>query len=298
MRRPRILMCPPDYFDIAYEINPWMDRGRGCDRAAAVAQWRQLVATLRDLGAQVEELKARPGLPDLVFTAGAGLIHGNRFYGARFRHNERTGESPVFDEWFTANGFELHHFPGGFCHEGAGDALFCGETLFAAYGNRSDIHAHQWTAKALGVRVLPVQLVNPSFFHLDTCFCPVAPDTAVWHPPAFDGYGQKVIAAHVKNLIEVGEEEARRFGCNAVVVGKTVVLNAGCPKLAGDLKARGYETREAPVDEFLKSGGGAKCLTLRLDGEEAAAWAATTSAPAPVPAGRPAAPARGPSPGR
>lgn len=296
MRRPRVLMCAPDYYDIAYEINPWMNQAGGCDRVAAVAQWQQLVAILRDLGVQVEVLKPQPGLPDLVFTAGAGVIHGNRFYSARFRHQERAGESPVFDEWFSANGFEVRHFPGGFCHEGAGDALFCGETLFAAYGNRSDIHAHQWTAKTLGVRVLPVQLVNPRFFHLDTCFCPLAPDTAIWHPPAFDSYGQKVIAVHVKNRIEVDEDEAMRFGCNAVVVGRTVVMNVGCPKLAGELQALGYETRETPLSEFLKSGGGAKCLTLRLDGEEAAAWASTTSTPPPAPAARRAARARDPWP--
>ena len=27
-----------------------------------------------------------------------------------------------------------------------------------------------------------------------------------------------------------------------------------------------------PLDEFVKAGGSAKCLTLRLDGEEAASW--------------------------
>ena len=68
------------------------------------------------------------------------------------------------------------------------------------------------------------------------------------------------------------EADAHRFGCNAVVVGKNVVLNAGCEALAAGLRAWGYNPIPVELDEFIKSGGSAKCLTLRLDGEEAAVW--------------------------
>lgn len=276
MRQPRILMCPPDFYGIEYEINPWMSRSRGSDRSLAAQQWDGLVAILKELGATVELMTARQGLPDLVFTANAGLMFGNKFYSARFRHEERARESPVFDEWFAGHGFTVHHMPEGTFHEGAGDALFCGEALFAGYRIRSDVYAHQWLARELGVRVLPLELVDPYYYHLDTCFCPVAPDLAIWHPPAFDAYGQKVIQTHVKRLITVAPEEAKRFGCNAVVVGRTVVTNTGCPQLSADLQNLGFQTRSTPLDEFLKAGGSAKCLTLRLDGEEAASWALTT----------------------
>lgn len=276
MRQPRILMCPPDFYGIEYEINPWMSRSRGSDRSLAAQQWDGLVAILKELGATVELMTAVPGLPDLVFTANAGLMFGNKFYSARFRHEERARESPVFDAWFAGHGFTVHHMPEGTFHEGAGDALFCGEALFAGYRIRSDVYAHQWLARELGVRVLPLELVDPYYYHLDTCFCPVAPDLAIWHPPAFDAYGQKVIPTHVKRLIAVAPEEAKRFGCNAVVVGRTVVTNTGCPQLSADLQKLGFQTRSTPLDEFLKAGGSAKCLTLRLDGEEAASWALTT----------------------
>lgn len=275
MRQPRILMCPPDFYGIEYEINPWMSRSRGSDRPAAAQQWQDLVAILREIGAQVDHMEARQGLPDLVFTANAGLMFHDQFFSARFRHEERARESPVFDAWFSAQGFTVRHLPEGTFHEGAGDALFCGDALFAGYRIRSDVYAHQWLAKEVGVRVLPLELVDPYYYHLDTCFCPVAPDLAIWHPPAFDAYGQKVIPTHVKRLIAVVPEEAKRFGCNAVVVGKTVVMNTGCPQLAADLEKLGFATRATPLDEFLKAGGSAKCLTLRLDGEEAAGWALT-----------------------
>ena len=272
MAAPRILMCPPDHYGIEYEINPWMSRSRASDRPTAVAQWTALVEILRGLGVQVDRMTPLPGLPDLVFTANAGVMFKGAFYSARFRHSERARESPVFDEWFAANGFDVKHLPEGMYHEGAGDALFCGDALFAGYRIRSDVHGHQWLGQTIGVRVLPLELVSGFFYHLDTCFCPLAPGEALWYPGAFDDYGQRVIETHVPKLIEVNEAEAQRFGCNAVVVGKTVVTNSGCPKLADDLKSHGYTPIATPLDEFLKAGGSAKCLTLRLDGEEAAGW--------------------------
>ena len=271
---PRILMCPPAFFGIEYEINPWMSRAQGADRAAADGQWRGLHDALAGLGVAVETLTPRPGLPDLVFTANAGLVFGNTFLSSRFKHAVRAEESPFFEAWFAAHGFDVKRMPDKTFHEGAGDALFCGDTLFAGYRTRSDATAHQWVAAHLGVRCLPVELVNPRFYHLDTCFCPLAPGVALYYPDAFDGYGRRVLETHVPKLIPVAEPDALRFGCNAVVVGKTVVHNAGCPTLAAALEAHGYRSIPVALDEFLKAGGSAKCLTLRLDGEDAAGWRA------------------------
>ncbi len=273
---PRVLMCPPDHYGIEYEINPWMNRSLGAVRELAFTQWKELHAALVGLGVAVETLTPVAGLPDIVFTANAGLVFGTRFVSSRFRHEVRAKESPVFDAWFAAHGFTVEHFPDGVYHEGAGDALFCGDTLFAGYRTRSDATAHNWVAKTLGVRVLPVELVNPRFYHLDTCFCPLAPGVAIFFPDAFDAYGRKVLASHVPTLIPVAEAEAGRFGCNAVVVGKTVIHNSRCPGLVADLAAAGYRSVEVELDEFLKAGGSAKCLTLRLDGEEAAGWRQAT----------------------
>jgi N-dimethylarginine dimethylaminohydrolase len=271
-RQPRILMCPPDYYAIEYEINPWMNRARGSSRERARQQWQRLHDTLVGLGVTVELLTPQSGLPDLVFTANAGMMFGTRFFSSRFRHEERARETPHFDAWFAAHGFRVEHLPEGMYFEGAGDALFCGPTLFAGYRIRSDVQGHQYLGRVLGKQVLPLELVNAYFYHLDTCFCPLAPGEALWYPDAFDAYGRRVIEGHIPRLIAANEAEARCFGCNAVVVGKTVVLNAGCEKLAADLSAHGYTPVAVELDEFIKSGGSAKCLTLRLDGEEAAVW--------------------------
>src|SRR5262245_26801046 len=271
-KTPRILMCPPDHYGIEYEINPWMKRSLASVRDVAWRQWRTLRDTLRDLGATIEEMQAQQGLPDLVFTANAGLMYRQRFFSSRFLHDVRARESPYFDAWFQQRAFQVLHLPDGMYHEGAGDALFCGDALFAGYRTRSDVYAHQWVAEQTGVRVLPLELVNSRFYHLDTCFCPLAPGEAIYYPDAFDAYGRRVLAAHVPRLLAVNETEAHRFGCNAAVIGKTVVHNSRCPRLADDLARLGFKPVEVELDEFLKAGGSAKYLTLRLDGEEAGPW--------------------------
>jgi N-dimethylarginine dimethylaminohydrolase len=272
MRQARILMCPPDYYGIEYEINPWMSRSRGSTPERARRQWNALYETLRGLGVAIELMTPQAGLPDLVFTANAGLIYGTRFFSSRFRHEVRARETPYFDAWFAAHGYTVEHLQEGVYFEGAGDALFCGPTLFAGYRIRSDVQGHQYLAKVLGKLVLPVELINPRFYHLDTCFCPLAPGEALYYPAAFDAYGRKVLQNHIPRLLAVDETEAHRFACNAVVIGKTVVTNTGCERLAADLRNWGYEPVATELDEFLKAGGSAKCLTLRLDGEDAAVW--------------------------
>jgi N-dimethylarginine dimethylaminohydrolase len=269
---PQILMCPPEYYGIEYEINPWMSRSRQSDRQVAERQWSDLRALLESLGATVSMLEPVQGLPDLVFTANAAMICRDRAVLAHFRHPQRQVEEPVDEAWLAAQGFKVDRPPSGVYFEGAGDALFCGETLFAGYRIRSDARGHQQIGEMLGCRVIPLELVDPYYYHLDTCFCPLAPGEAIYHPDAFDEYGAKVLEHEVPQLINVPQEEARRFACNAVVVGRNVVTNTGCPKLHEELRRRGYQPRETPLDEFVKAGGSAKCLTLRLDGEEAAAW--------------------------
>jgi N-dimethylarginine dimethylaminohydrolase len=271
-RQPRLLMCPPTHYGIEYEINPWMSRSHGSVAERAHAQWRHLYETLISLGAQVELLEPQKGLPDLVFTANAGLIFKDTFFSSRFRHEVRARETPYFDAWFAAHGFKVEHLPEDTYFEGAGDALFCGPQLFAGYRIRSDVRGHQYLASAIGKQALPVELVNPRFYHLDTCFCPLAPGEAIYYPDAFDAYGRKVLETNIPRLLAVAEPEAHRFGCNAVVVGRTVITNTGCERLAAGLREWGYEPVAVELDEFLKAGGSAKCLTLRLDGEEAAVW--------------------------
>lgn len=268
-------MCPPDFYGIEYEINPWMSRSRQANRPLAVKQWEGLVEILQGLGVKISLLKPQPGLPDLVFTANAALIYKQRAILSHFRHVQRQGEEPICAAWFEANGFQVERLPEERFFEGAGDALYCGDTLIAGYRIRSDIHAQQLVGELTDSRVIPLELVDAHYYHLDTCFCPLAPGKAIYFSGAFDNYGRTVLKELVPELIAVAPEEAHSFACNAVVVGSSVVTNSGCPNLHRDLASRGFTPIETPLSEFVKAGGSAKCLTLRLDGEEAAGWRAS-----------------------
>jgi N-dimethylarginine dimethylaminohydrolase len=265
-------MCPPEHYGIEYEINPWMNTERQADHELAKLQWRALRTALFDAGTTISEVLPVPGLPDLVFTANAALIYGKRAIISHFKHPQRQGEEIHFRRWLAEHGWETLETPAGCSFEGAGDALFCGDTLYAGYRLRSDARGHQEIAEQLGVRVLPLELVDPYYYHLDTCFCPLNAETAIYFPPAFDDYGRRVLAANIPQLITVVEPEARSFACNAVLVGSTVITNEGCPALHNDLRAAGFTPAATPLSEFVKAGGSAKCLTLRLDGEDAAGW--------------------------
>jgi N-dimethylarginine dimethylaminohydrolase len=265
-------MCPPAFYGIEYEINPWMNTERQADHALATEQWRRLYDKLVEAGANIDEVAPVERLPDMVFTANAALIYRRRAVVSHFRHAQRQGEATYFRQWLTAHGWAAIETPQGCSFEGAGDALFCGDTLYAGYRLRSDARGHQQIAERLGVRVLPLELIDPYYYHLDTCFCPLNAEAAIWYPAAFDEYGQRVISENIPKLIAAADDEARSFACNAVVVGRTVVTNEGCSRLHAELEAAGFAPIATPLGEFVKAGGSAKCLTLRLDGEDAAAW--------------------------
>jgi N-dimethylarginine dimethylaminohydrolase len=259
-----LLLCPPEHYGIEYEINPWMDRASQVDGKSAAAQWQGLRDSLQSLGCRVETIEPQPGLPDMVFTANAGLVVGTRFIGSRFRHPERQGEAAHFERWFAEHDYEIVRLPEDLVFEGEGDALFCGDVLFCGYRFRSDIRSHRWIGDFLNCLTLSAELVDARFYHLDTCFCPLGNGRAMWFPGAFDSYGQKVIREHVSELLEVSSEEALRFACNAVVRGRDIMLPDGCAKLRIALSELGYRCHELPISEFIKAGGACKCLTLFL----------------------------------
>ena len=148
----RILMCPPDYYGIEYEINPWMNRRVGSDPAESLRQWTILAETLRGLGATIELLTPKEGLPDLVFTANAGLVFGDLFLASRFRHAVRQGETPVFEGWFNEHGFNVDELPDPYLFEGAGTPSFAArpcsrDIAFEAPRRVINGSAHDWGSR-------------------------------------------------------------------------------------------------------------------------------------------------------
>jgi N-dimethylarginine dimethylaminohydrolase len=265
----RFLMCAPRHFEVAYVINPWMEGNVAhADGAAARRQWQALAALLRR-DADVECIAAAPGVPDMVFTANAGLVLEGRCVPSRFRHPERRPEEARFAAWFAAHGFELCPLPEGMRFEGAGDALFDRRLplLWMGHGHRTDSAAAGAIAAMLDIDVEALELVDPRFYHLDTCFCPLEGGALLYYPAAFDAASQRRIAALVppELRIAVDLQDARDFACNAIGIGRRVILNRASPRLQQALAAHGFTVQQTPLSEFMKAGGSAKCLSMKLD---------------------------------
>jgi N-dimethylarginine dimethylaminohydrolase len=264
----RLLVCPPDYFQIDYEINPWMRRANVVDPEIAVQQWYRLMEVLEcGVGVGLERMTPVPGLPDLVFTANAGIVVGRKAIPSRFRYPERQREEAHFEGWFREHGYDILTLDPDVYFEGAGDLLGFPDTWFGGYRQRSDIRAFPILSELFEREILPLELVDGRFYHLDTCFCPLSGGELLYYPAAFDHYAQSTIADRIPaaRRLAVPEAEALKFACNAVCVGKHVVVPAGCPETMTWLAGRGYEPHAVPLNEFMKSGGSAKCLTLALD---------------------------------
>ena len=260
-------MCPPYHFDVRYEINPWMDTRIRVHNAAAWEQWEVLYQVLvGEIWVEVEIVDPVAGLPDFVFTANAGLLLGNTFIPSNFRHPERAQEERHWRAWFESRGYSIVPLPSDLYFEGEGDLLLAGDAILAGYKFRSDRGAAEEVGRLLKRDVLPLELVDPWFYHLDTCASPLADDAILYYPGAFMAAGRELILDRFPNSVPVPVEEARRFACNSVVIDRHVVMPANCPVVKAELQARGYEVHEVDVSEFHKAGGGPKCLTLFLEG--------------------------------
>lgn len=267
--KARFLMCPPHHFGVSYSINPWMDFNIGQVSAAlAMRQWDALHASLRQF-ADVQLLQPEPGLPDMVFTSNAGLVLDACAIPAHCIHSERQGEHAHFEHWFRAHGFEVANLPGDIAFEGAGDALYdrSRRCLWVAYGNRTRAATSVLLRGALAIQTVPLRLVDPCFFNLDTCFCPLDDGWLLWYPPALDAAARGEVERRVpaERRIAVSEEDARDFACNAICVAGNVLLNRASAPLQRALRLAGFRVIQLPLGEFIKAGGAAKCLTLRLD---------------------------------
>jgi N-dimethylarginine dimethylaminohydrolase len=264
-----LLMCPPRSYQVAYDINPWMTRNVGSPTPDAQRQWDRLVETLRCAGdVTIETIAPVPGLPDQVFTANAALVSGRLAIVSTFRHPQRRREQAPNRAWLARYGFGTTFLRQTF-FEGAGDALFdrVRPHLYIGYGWRTERAAIAQLGETLGVRTLPLLLVDERFYHLDTALCPLGSGHVLAYMDAFSPHAQRLLRRHIDpgHLIEVGLEDALAFACNAVDVGDSIVLHSATRKLRERLHAAGYRVFATDLGEYHKAGGSAKCLTLRLE---------------------------------
>jgi N-dimethylarginine dimethylaminohydrolase len=264
-----LLMCAPTYYDVDYVINPWMEGNvHAASKARAAMQWQALYEEI-SRRAEVKLVEGVLGSPDMVFTANAGLRFGNEVALSRFQFAERQGEAAWFEAWFRASGLKVREMPVGVSFEGEGDALWTadGNRLWAGWGFRTALASHRLLEDWWGIEVGSLRLVDPRFYHLDTCFVSLPNGDVMYFPEAFDEASRQAIEAYypASRRVIVSAADATSFCCNVVCLGNELVMNHVSHDLCSELQGRGFQVRETPLEEFLKAGGAAKCLVMTLD---------------------------------
>jgi N-dimethylarginine dimethylaminohydrolase len=266
--RPTFLMCPPEWYDVDYVINPWMAGNlHQPSRDTAFMQWKSLYQQLQRI-ADVRLLHARKGSPDMVFVAHAALVQHGLAAVSSFAHPQRQTEEEPLRLWLQEASFLLWETPRETSFEGEGDALFDanGGHLWAAHGVRTCLHSHRHVADAWHVPVTSLHLIDPRFFHLDLCFAPLSGGYLMYFPEAFDAASlEKIEAAYSGDKrIVVSELEATQFACNVINVGRDILMGKVESDLAKRLSEKGFDVTELDLSEFVRGGGSAKTLVLRL----------------------------------
>jgi len=260
--KPTVLMCRPDHFTVSYRINPWMHPEDPTDTSLALKQWTVLYDTYVDLGFTVQLIDPLPGLPDMVYAANGGFVLDGIAYGARFHYPERQPEGPAYMEWFRSQGLDVREPQK--TNEGEGDFLLVGDTILAASGFRSDTSSHQEIANIYGREVVSLQLVNPSYYHLDTALAVIDSTTIAYLPSAFDEASLTILRERYPDAIIATEEDAAILGLNSFSDGHNVVIAERATTFAKDLRDRGFNPIGVELSELLLGGGGVKCCTLEL----------------------------------
>jgi N-dimethylarginine dimethylaminohydrolase len=257
-----VLMCKPDYFTVVYRINPWMDPALPTDTSLAVRQWQSLYDTYIGLGYDVQLIDPVEGLPDMVYAANGGFVIDNIAYGANFTYPQRQPEGPAYMKWFGENGFDVRN-PAQI-NEGEGDFLLVGDAILAGTGFRSDSNSHQELAEIFDRPVITLNLINPSFYHLDTAIAKLDETNIAYLPSAFDEPSLAILRERYPDAIIATEADAAILGLNSYSDGYNVVIASRAKDFEKQLRERGYNPIGVDLSELLLGGGGVKCCTLEL----------------------------------
>ncbi|MFC0532961.1 dimethylargininase [Phytohabitans kaempferiae] len=265
-RNRTYLMCPPEHYEVAYAINPWMDTATPVDAELAVKQWERLRETLTGLGHKVHVLAPEPHLPDMVYAANGAFTVDGVAYGARFKYAQRTAEAAAHRAFYEAGGWDFRAPTQ--TNEGEGDFAYLprahGGLILAGYGFRTEPAAHAEAQDVLGRPTVSLRLVDPRFYHLDTALAALDDGNVTYYPGAFSVASQRVLRQLFPHAVLADEADAYAFGLNLVSDGRNVVLNSEATGMARKVEAAGYTAVLVELSELKKGGGSVKCCVAEL----------------------------------
>jgi N-dimethylarginine dimethylaminohydrolase len=274
---PTVLLCPPTYFDVVDQKNPYMSRDAKVDRAKARQQWDDLCRVLQQSGYEIETINPVDGLEDMVFAANQIFIGQKDGYGkfvvpSRMVYESRQREVPFYIDWFRQRDYQviaLDLEKSNDFLEGHGDLLWHPDRsrVFAGYGFRSTLGGVEKFTAAMSKMSIPVvslQLVDDYCYHLDTCLCPLNNDAALIFPGAFSAPSLASLHKSWKRIHLLTADEAHRFMGNGIVANAHYITPYVTPQLEAILHQEGLKPVIVDTSEFEKAGGSCFCMKTFL----------------------------------
>ena len=271
-----VMMCRPTFFDVKHHmLNAHMEMKISVKKNLALSQWENAYKVLLENNVKVELLEPDPDLPDMVFTANAGIVHGNKAVVSSFRAIPRQPETQYHIPFFKERGFEvINPLDDGVEIEGCGDFMptHDEENFFVAHGFRSSFKAYAYLKDVLSIpkdRLHHMKLMDPYFYHIDTALMSLTRGHLMYYPGAFDKESErKILDVGEDKTIAIGQEDAMYFACNSVNFeenGQHVIVgNKFTDALRDKLIDFGYKVIQIPFDQFLLAGGSIRCSVLDI----------------------------------
>jgi arginine dihydrolase len=272
---PKVLLCPPDYFDVVDQKNPYMSRESAVDRVKARSQWEALCSVLQQCGCEIETIDPVEDFEDMVFAANQVFVGqtdgcGKFVVPSRMVYASRHREVPFYTDWFRARDYrviELDYGPDYL--EGHGDLLWHpdGSRIYGGYGFRSTrggIEKIGAVMSAMGIPVVPLQLIDPYCYHLDTCLCPLNNEAALIFPGAYSSEALASLHKDWRRVHLLTTDEAHRFMGNGIVINGAYITPYMTPQLKAILYHEGLTPVVVDTSEFEKAGGSCFCMKTFL----------------------------------
>lgn len=265
-----VLMCPPTYFDVIDVKNAFMaGRAGTVDRRVALAQWDCVRAAIGGAGIPTRVVEPLTDAEDMVFCANPVLLGIDAelrklCVRGRMAYASRQPEVDALAARCESEGYRVVDLdPPVTRFEGGGDAIWHPgrRLLWGGFGARTVPEAYPELATLFGATVIRLALVDPTYYHLDTCFCALDERTVLVYPPALAPDGMRLVRRMFERVLEVDGGEAAAFACNATALPNGwIVIDRRASRTVERLRALDYAVVEVDTGEFLKSGGSVYCM--------------------------------------
>lgn len=285
-------MSGAEYFGDDDAINDLMDAKVPVDIQKAVEEHAHIQQALKSCGVTVKKVAPPPDCQDGVYTANWALVRDGKAVMSRLP-NKRKLEERFALEVINGLGLQSVVLPSEVARfSGQGDALPCGDILFAQSPYRTTLDAHQYLKdmlnfrEVISLRTKPARwfgfgpakknkltgLPDSPTYDLDLALAVLKFPTSgqkgliAFCPDVFKRRSRELLRSYNSlDKIEVSRQEAlQAHALNLVSTGETVVMNSGAPNFQTALQAHGLKTIALDLPELKKGGGSIRCSTLTL----------------------------------